>query len=428
MKNSIFCSFLILAFAILVLPAQAQNKIKIKDIKGCAFAGTLPKGVAFSASALPGDEAQGLRDTIVSLGGIITDEILLRAADSVKNALATVYENKRYILYNPDFLRQFKQENDASWKAYSVLAHEVGHHALRHNLGETDCNARKKNEREADRYAGMVLRRLCATREQSLAALKSLPSSQPVGSCYPSIVLRKKETGEAFDAQDSIYKAQPKLDPCVEKVSNIQLMYKVPESIKNTNARANVFNDRVEFMIDIPFTRKRSKVFTHIVVDEKAGELTNIKSFRWKDNPYVPGSKTLVWDFKKDGLDRARAEKLGLLNVCSFDKNPARTTKMELLGWGLMTTAGAGLLTWGGITFGQSQDLLSTYKQYTNVSAAQYAPPNNSRTSTKNEADAKLTQSVFVGIAGGVLFTWGLNKLIKRSVRNKRTFILIPNH
>ena len=251
-----------------------------------------------------------------------------------------------------------------------------GHHVLKHNFGETNCDERKKMEREADEYSGKALRRLCSSREQSLAALKSLPQNQMPGRCYPPIRVRIKDVGEAWSNQDSIFKAHPNQDPCIEKVTNLQLVYPVSESIKSTNPRANIYNDRVEFMLDIPFAKKRNKVFTHIVLDEKAGELMRIKSFKWKDFPFNPGSKKLIWYYKKDSLTRKQVENMSYLNVCSFDKNPAPTSNGELLEWGAVTAAGAGLITWSGLTFSESQGLYNTYKLYKNPQAEQYLPPN----------------------------------------------------
>lgn len=432
MKKVILHTLLIAFIAALALPvaAQVSGKSKIKDLKGCAYTGTLPKGVQVNLSAVPNDEAKRYIDTILLVGILTGGEILLRAADSVKNAIATEIEGKRYILYNPDFLRQFKQGGDARWKAYSVLAHEVGHHVSKHNFGETNCGERKKMEREADEYSGKVLRGLCSTREQSLEMLKALPSNQPAGSCYPSIVLRKKIVDQAWYAQDSIYKVLRR-DPCVDTGDVRQLTYKVPESILNTNPMARIFNDRVEFTIDIPQTAKRKSVFTHIIVDEKAGKLTNIRSFVWKDFPLTPGFKKLEWKFKKDGFTREDLEKDGfrLLNICAFDKNPARTPKKELVGWGLMAGVGAGTLTWGCIRFDQSQALIKTYRQYKSPNDELYTKPGaDSRSAINTKADNRLTQSVYAGLVGGTLLTWGLKKLIERGQRNKRTFIIIPNY
>ena len=431
MLKPIVCAFLSAAFVAILLPAAAQptGKIKIKNLVGCAYAGTLPKGVQVDLSALPTDEAQRYIDTTLLIGLHTGGDILLRAADSVKNAIATEINGKRYILYNPDFLRQFKQGGDARWIAYSVLAHEVGHHVSKHNFAETNCDRRNAMEWEADEYSGKVLRGLCAGRLQSLAALNALPPALATSKCYPSITLRKQIIGKAWSAQDSIFRAKPSIDPCVEKVTNVQLTYKVPESIPNTNPWAHVHDDRVEFTLDIPLAPKRNKVFTHLVVDERAGNLKGIKNFRWKDSPpFVPGPKKVVWYYKKDGLTRAQVEKLDLLSVCSFDKNPAPTPKKELFGWGTMAVGGAGLLTWGCVTLDQSLGLYKTYKQYKNPHAEQYQSPNASRSATKKKADDKLTQAAYIGFVGGTLLTWGVKKLWKRSQRNQRTFILIPNY
>ncbi len=408
--------------------AQKKTIIPKKDLKACAFNGTLPQSVGFDASALPNDDAQKYLDTILGLAKI---PILLRIADSVKNAVATRLNGQRYILYNPDFLKQFRQGGNARWAAYSVLAHEVGHHVSGHDFDITDPQRRKDMETEADEYSARVLRSLCAKREDAQAGLNALPKNMPKLPNYPSITVRLNRTGRAWELQDSLFRNNIVPDPCVDRATKVQLKYgdlgKLAKINVATDVWANVFNDRAEFSAKIPYSPKRQRVFTHLIFDQAAPQFQRVRSFKWKTNPFQPGDQTLIWDYKKDGFDRKQAEQLGQLSICAFDKNPAPTTPKELILWGGTTGLGAGLLTWGGLTFNNSWKTYQVYKQNTFVNADIYNERDQTRAEVKTEADKKLTRAVILGTIGTVVLTYSLKKLIARSKRNKRTYILIPN-
>src|SRR5690606_38431116 len=47
---------------------------------------------------------------------------------SINNAMATVIDNKRYILYDPELLSSTDIKSGNYWSSMSILAHEIGHH------------------------------------------------------------------------------------------------------------------------------------------------------------------------------------------------------------------------------------------------------------------------------------------------------------
>lgn len=426
MNRSKLSIFVLLAALLTFSPCMGQE-IVVKNLQGCAFKGSLPKGVVIKLQNSPTDFAKKYLDTIVSSVGVMTGgEIKLNAADSIKNAVATIYNNKRYILYNPDFLKMLQHDDTLSWANLTILAHEVGHHVNKHNFGEENCQKRREQELEADVYAGKAMRCLCATREEATAAYASLPRSPLPGSCYPSSILRQQTVAQAWKDQDSIFLKNPNADPC--RPAEISLIYQVRESLEETNPRAYIYQDRIEFFFTVPPSPERQRVFTHIVVDEKAGKLTQIKSIKWKDFPFTPGPKTVVWDFKKDGLTRNEVKDLSLINICAFDRDPDFTTNLELWSWGGLTAIGAGTTGYAISNLVESLRLSDTYKTYRNPASEQYQSPNLSREETKSEADKKLTIAVYSGIVGGAILTFGLRKLVKRWSRNKRSYILVPNY
>ena len=113
-------------------------------------------------------EAKNIITTIISAIGL-KQNFEVMAAD-VPNAAAVIYQNKRYILYNPDFINGLNDKAGNKWASISILAHEVGHHLNGHTLD--NMGSRPDLELEADEFSGFVLRKLGATLTQAQEAMK----------------------------------------------------------------------------------------------------------------------------------------------------------------------------------------------------------------------------------------------------------------
>jgi hypothetical protein len=96
----------------------------------------------------------------------------LRATDQVENAAAVVYDGKRYLLYNPEFLAAVNKAGHTDWAGISILAHEMGHHLNGHTL--RPGGSQPQDELEADEFSGFVLRKLGASLAQSQAAMAAV--------------------------------------------------------------------------------------------------------------------------------------------------------------------------------------------------------------------------------------------------------------
>jgi len=93
-------------------------------------------------------------------------------ASNVPNAAAVIYEQKRYVLYNKDFIKQIDEQAATEWAAWTIMAHEVGHHLNGHTL--TDVGSRPPLELEADHFAGFAVRRMGGTLQQAISAYEQL--------------------------------------------------------------------------------------------------------------------------------------------------------------------------------------------------------------------------------------------------------------
>lgn len=97
-------------------------------------------------------------------------------AANIDNAVATIIDNKRYILYDPKLLSNADQQSSSYWSSMSILAHEIGHHLSGHTI--TNKGSNPFDELEADQYSGFILYKLGASISQATQAIESLGSDK----------------------------------------------------------------------------------------------------------------------------------------------------------------------------------------------------------------------------------------------------------
>ncbi|MBO2012612.1 membrane-binding protein [Hymenobacter negativus] len=119
----------------------------------------------------------------------------LRATREVDNAAAVVYNGKRFLLYNPDFLNSVNHAGHTDWAGISILAHEMGHHLNGHTL--RDGGSQPADELEADEFSGFVLRKLGASLAQAQAAMATVSDDQG-SSTHPGRSPRLAAIGEGW--------------------------------------------------------------------------------------------------------------------------------------------------------------------------------------------------------------------------------------
>ena len=128
-------------------------------------------------------EAEKGLDRILSVIGA-SKRFVLQPCDNINNAVAASYKGIRYIFYDRDFMSSVNSGNN--WENLFILAHEVGHHINGHSLDlvlyatevvepESLANQRKQ-ELEADEFAGFILGKLGATLEQTSVTINLIAS------------------------------------------------------------------------------------------------------------------------------------------------------------------------------------------------------------------------------------------------------------
>jgi len=200
------------AISILMLFLSITEKICAQDpitiSNGCNFAGVEDGREYYTFD--PSVEAAKIVKRILDGAGALSHNSIIWKESNVKNALATTINKRRYILYSTTFLEKFKGDAKTRWAAYTVLAHEIGHHLNGHDLGEKDPKTRKQMELEADKFAGSICRTLGSTLNEALAGMESMQLEGETAT-HPAKSARIAAIANGWKLQDDVL-ANPNLD------------------------------------------------------------------------------------------------------------------------------------------------------------------------------------------------------------------------
>jgi hypothetical protein len=117
-------------------------------------------------------------------------------------------DGKRYLFYDPDFLRELAEADDTDWVRLGILAHEVGHHLQGHTV--SGAGSSPPIELEADGYAGFVMGLMGASAKEATTYLNRLQAE--ASATHPA---RK-------DRQTAVLKGWEKAQPLVVKREGTQ--------------------------------------------------------------------------------------------------------------------------------------------------------------------------------------------------------------
>ena len=139
-------------------------------------------------------EAENALDRILNTIGVSKNFILVPCGE-ISNAAATSYKGIRYILYDKEFMQLINSRTN-DWASLAILAHEVGHHINGHTLDITmyaggvvepkSLEIKRKQELEADEFAGFVLARLGASLNNALSFTSIFSDKDDSYSTHPS--------------------------------------------------------------------------------------------------------------------------------------------------------------------------------------------------------------------------------------------------
>ena len=194
MKNS---AILLLAFTLCVTSAWSQNvtnKATIVNIAVTEITNESTDLPFFVTSA----DAEKIVSSIMSAMGLESNFKIKEA--HVPNVEAKIRHHDRYILYNPEFIKQVNEVTRNKWASIFILAHEVGHHLEGHTL--LDISSRPSIELEADEFAGFVLNKMGASLKQSQLAMYYISNSE-ASKTHPARTDRLVAIEKGWDRADA---------------------------------------------------------------------------------------------------------------------------------------------------------------------------------------------------------------------------------
>jgi hypothetical protein len=176
---SAFCFIVIAAFVLYSFDVFAQRRPSDERSRAiCVYhsgARSGARSLRFGSVA----EAEAAVARILKVAGL-TRNFVIEASDDVDNAESGVDgNNRRYIYYNPGFMERIKNAARTDWAALAIMAHEVGHHLLGHRTDDSGRTPQEeeeihhRQELEADRYSGFILRYMGASLSEAQSAVEA---------------------------------------------------------------------------------------------------------------------------------------------------------------------------------------------------------------------------------------------------------------
>ena len=189
-------------------------------------------------------EAERSLEKILNTVGL-SQNFVLQSCDRIENAVATAYKGVRYILYDKKFMSSISNYTN-DWSNMLILAHEVGHHINGHSLDlvlyATDAvdaptlEKKRKQELQADEFAGFVLAKLGAPLADAVRVISSITTDKDdTYSTHPSRSKRINAIKKGFNkaGSDSRVTISPTDDFNLDYESD---MYEVDYTFRNVGS------------------------------------------------------------------------------------------------------------------------------------------------------------------------------------------------
>ena len=172
---------LLLSFTLLLGVAWSQNITSKKESIDNAIVRNNDNGSTNLPDFTSSEDAEKIITGIMDVVGLESNFKIKIA--NVPNVEANIRHHQRYILYNPEFIRQVNIATQDKWASIFILAHEIGHHLNGHTI--LGINSRPEIELEADQFAGFVLCKMGATLGQAQLAMHYI-SNREASKTHPA--------------------------------------------------------------------------------------------------------------------------------------------------------------------------------------------------------------------------------------------------
>ncbi|TYB73032.1 ImmA/IrrE family metallo-endopeptidase [Bizionia saleffrena] len=146
----------------------------------------------------------GLSD-IVSEIGLSQSNFTIKTCNSINNAVAVIIDGERELLIDEHYLSKLNNSTNKSFYLF-ILAHEIGHHLNGHTLKYSDNTTSRKQELEADYFAGFVLKKLNSPIQDITSTLNDIPHPSKNTGTHPILKNRILSANKGFE--DAVLKEQ----------------------------------------------------------------------------------------------------------------------------------------------------------------------------------------------------------------------------
>lgn len=349
----------------------------------------------------------------------------LRVAD-IDNARATTSGQKRYILFNLQFLANFEQGALTRWAAYSLFAHEIGHHLLDHDLTTTDAKLRKRFELQADEFSGRVLALMGADQQEALAGIKTLTYAGETNT-HPAQSAREQAVFQGFfeetermmiperSTQSSGENAgAPSITPPTNTKFNLSLDTR---SLRNNRwnlvekAEGVIDGEKIRINYQVPATFRNQPLRIGLLTsDGEVGpevQLANTISGTGNNQRLDANKGEIIWNYRLEKYSEREVSKEQLLRVVVYREHdlPHAPNIGGWLGAGGTLAVGTGIFLWGVTELAEAQNIYQLYESVRDPADAIYI--NESRTDRYRRANDHNLRGQWLSYGGGLVLLGG---------------------
>lgn len=238
--------------------------------------------------------------------GISETNFILKTCDETNNASAVFWKNKRYLILDEYFLDSLNK-NDTYWFYLFVLSHEIGHHLYGHTLTKSDLATSRNQELEADKFAGLIIRKFDGNLNNIKNALGSINHPKTNDSSHPIIKDRLnaaylgynstiEQEKEFFDKYNVVVRNEYSTFQTAKSIANARLKgldYILNNSYKNLDEAIKLYNIAIINYKSQDLYSELSSLYS-LKGDLNNAELNIQKAYEINQNPeYL----ILAWDF-----------------------------------------------------------------------------------------------------------------------------------
>lgn len=281
------------------------------------------------------NEARSIIDEIISVMNLKVNFEIREA--NVPNAGAVFFNNKRYILYNPNFIKQIDRAAGTDWASISILAHEIGHHVKGH-VFKNNGGSSHQNELEADEFSGLVLKKMGASLEDAQVAMRMI-SGNRASATHPGKSDRLTAIAKGWNLGAPVYnddvastKANTNSTTTIETKRSTPVIERQTQSNGRSVARSSAIADQ-HILVDVNFSiDKNNEYFITVqnnVVKWDGYQLTKVGKLSRLKNPDYPfyiydSQKNYVLISKNGYLINEKGARVGHLSMHTAAETAAR--------------------------------------------------------------------------------------------------------